>query len=287
MVQLLYTPPLETRLEGLELPQELRDLITSRIVTVESSTTDDDRGEDRSRTISHEVLVRISKWSKKDEDRSSRCSLASLLALTDVYAPPLKPREKSPELLAILAKIQLDQDRESYKAMTSTGPTSYYRSTLPMKDLHDPEFAGRTTTEAEDWQLVRKQVSAIANVGASMAAVGTGVWWVGGGRTYAAVSPKHDTRPTARSTGAFASWTIRADLESELGTSQRLVLALTGAVLIGLIETFLYYRFFTREKGSIGVGLTKTKRLRFEKLVVPDVSPFLLGAPESSAKVRE
>ncbi|SGZ21630.1 BQ5605_C021g09392 [Microbotryum silenes-dioicae] len=265
MVQLLYTTPLETRLDGLDLPQELRDLVTLRIVTVESSTSDDDRSEDRSRTIAHEVLVKISKWSNKDEDRPSPCSLASLLALTDVYAPPLKPREKvkilehacdtlcSPELLAILAKIQLDQDRESYKAMTSTGPTSYYRSTLPMKDLHDPEYSGRTTTEAEDWQLVRKQVSAIANVGASMAAVGTGVWWVGGGRTYAA----------------------------------RLVLALTGAVLIGLIETFLYYRFFTREKGSIGVGLTKTKRLRFEKLVVPDVSPSVLGAPESSAKARE
>ncbi|KDE05377.1 hypothetical protein MVLG_04288 [Microbotryum lychnidis-dioicae p1A1 Lamole] len=253
MVQLLYTTPLETLLDGLDLPQELRDLVTLRIVTVESSTSDDDRSEDRSRTIAHEVLVKISKWSNKDEDRPSPCSLASLLTLTDVYAPPLKPREKSPELLAILAKIQLDQDRESYKAMTSTGPTSYYRSTLPMKDLHDPEYSGRTTTEAEDWQLVRKQVSAIANVGASMTAVGTGVWWVGGGRTYAA----------------------------------RLVLALTGAVLIGLIETFLYYRFFTREKGSIGVGLTKTKRLRFEKLVVPDVSPSVLGAPESSAKARE
>ncbi|SCV74971.1 BQ2448_8000 [Microbotryum intermedium] len=251
MVQLWYTQPFQTRLDGLDLPQELRELITSQIVAVESSTSDADDIAERSRTISHEALVKVSRWSKTSQD-SRRCTLASLLALTDVHAPPLKPREKSPELLAILAKIQLDQDRESYKAMTSTAPTPYYRSSFPMKDLHGLELVVRTTSEAEDWQLVRKQVSAIANVGASMGAVGTGVWWVGGGRTYAA----------------------------------RLVLALTGAVLIGLIEAFLYYRFFTREQGSIGVGLTKTKPLRFEsKHAVPQ---SLLGPADSSnAKKQE
>lgn len=41
---------------------------------------------------------------------------------------------------------------------------------------------------AEEWQDVTRQVGAIVNVGASMATVFTGVWWVGGGRSVQAVS---------------------------------------------------------------------------------------------------
>lgn len=59
-------------------------------------------------------------------------------------------------------------------------------SLIPLNDIH--ESSNRTKrTEAEEWKEVQKQTSAIMNVVASMFAVGTAVWWVGGGRSYAMV----------------------------------------------------------------------------------------------------
>lgn len=98
------------------------------------------------------------------------------------------PPSQSPELLAILASIQLQQDRASYASMTSIlGPQ--YISSLPLNDAFDPAVhGGKTKTMAEEWMEVRRQVGAIINVGASMMTVATGVWWVGGGRSVQAVS---------------------------------------------------------------------------------------------------
>lgn len=101
---------------------------------------------------------------------------------------------QSPELLAILAKLQLAQDRADYAAMTSlNGPQR--TSLLPMRDIHDPAHTGLPErTVAEEWLEVRRELSAVANVIASMGAVGTAVWWVGGGRSYAAVSSRTTMR---------------------------------------------------------------------------------------------
>lgn len=64
-----------------------------------------------------------------------------------------------------------------------------FTSSLPLKDAYDPtQHGGTAKTMAEEWKEVRRQVGAIINVGASMATVFTGVWWVGGGRSVQAVS---------------------------------------------------------------------------------------------------
>lgn len=235
MVLLQLTEPLLARINELKLPTELANLVAAQLSpssdeaarsTASTSTAQEQR------TISHEVLVKISSWSKTKKGKSESgcagwiaggaavdvvrcadpCTLASLLRLTDIHAPPLAPRvrvrcrlhpishtshtsltasislSQSPELIAILDSIQLAQDKASYASMTSlAGPQ--FQSVLPLNDKYEPPFSnGPTKTDAEEWKEIRQQVGAIVNVGASMMAVGTGVWWVGGGRSYAAVS---------------------------------------------------------------------------------------------------
>ncbi|GAA6015819.1 hypothetical protein JCM10207_008807 [Rhodosporidiobolus poonsookiae] len=247
MVLLQLTPALETRLDALgpRLPLELRNLVAAHLVRDDDpqlslpAPVDGEDGEKtateppkkaQTRTILHTVLVKVSQWAKgrDDLDNAADYRLSSLLRLTDVHAPPLPPREKSPELLAILAQIQLDADRVSYAQLTSLGPAPHPSLfSHPHADAHDPaRWGGKPKTAAEEWKEIRREVGAIVNVAASMAAVATAVWWVGGGRSYAA----------------------------------RLSLAMLGAVAIAAIEGFLYYRFFTRhERAQPGAGKKKVR----------------------------
>ncbi|ORY69153.1 endoplasmic reticulum-based factor for assembly of V-ATPase-domain-containing protein [Leucosporidium creatinivorum] len=241
MVLLHLTPSLDARLNALQsqLPAELAALVAAVLTPPATSGlgggaegADGKQEQAGQRTVSHELLVKVSKWARGEQGVS--CTLSSLLRLTDIHAPPLPPRERSPELLAILASIDLQHQRTSYASMTSiTGPQ--FTSSLPLNDAYDPTLHGGTVkTMAEEWKEVRRQVGAIINVGASMATVATGVWWVGGGRSVQA----------------------------------RLGLAMTGAFLIGAIEAFLYYRFFTREEAEEKRGgaaeRRKAKVLKFE-----------------------
>lgn len=74
--------------------------------------------------------------------------------------------------------------------MTSLAPAPH-PSLIPLHDPHDSaQNGGRTKSVAEEWAEIRRELGAIVNVGASMLAVGTAVWWVGGGRSYAAVRLK-------------------------------------------------------------------------------------------------
>ncbi|GAA5916001.1 hypothetical protein JCM6882_003492 [Rhodosporidiobolus microsporus] len=238
MVLLQLTPALQDRLSALapQLPVELRELVAAHLAEGEgeSASTPVEQlvvGEEaaqpseksvtkgmaaEARTITHEVLLEVSRWARKEDglEGADDYRLASLLRLTDVHAPPLLPREKSPELLAILADIQLQQDRMAYASLTSLSAPPH-PSLIPTNDLHDPaRNGGKAKTVAEEWKEIRREVGAIVNVGASMMAVGTAVWWVGGGYSYAT----------------------------------RLGLAMSGAIAIAAIEAFLYYRFFTRNE---------------------------------------
>lgn len=64
-----------------------------------------------------------------------------------------------------------------------------FTSSLPLTDPHDRKHLGLAPlTVAEEWADVKKQLVAIVNVLASMGAVATAVWWVGGGRGVGEVS---------------------------------------------------------------------------------------------------
>lgn len=95
-----------------------------------------------------------------------------------------KYSSQSPELLAILSSIQLSQDRLAYTSLTSLSQPTY-RSLLPMTDFHASQSP---KTVAEEWGQIKKELSAIVNVLVSMAAVFTGVWYVGFGYSHAIVS---------------------------------------------------------------------------------------------------
>ncbi|GAA5871218.1 hypothetical protein JCM3774_006827 [Rhodotorula dairenensis] len=233
MVLLQLTDRLRDRLDALSprLPAEIRSLVAAHLAPAadrqqgppDAHRDQIDRhnsgaGTTREATISHHVLGEVANWAQAQDNLRDRDQyrLASLLRLTDVYAPPLPERVKSPELLAILADLQLRQDRIAYSSMTSLSAPTLHRGgnavVIPLDDPHDPAHSGRPPKSvAEEWDEIRRELGAVVNVGASMLAVGTAVWWVGGGRSYAA----------------------------------RLCLALAGAVAIAAIEGFLYYRFFT------------------------------------------
>lgn len=165
--------------------------------------------------------------------------------LTPVFLP------QSAELLKILSRIQEAQDKASYNSMTSLAnpqPTSL----IPLNDIY--ESSNRTKrTEAEEWKEVQKQTSAIMNVVASMFAVGTAVWWVGGGGSYAMVCL------TFHSFSASLRRRKAADDLIPL-TLQRLSLAFSGAVAIAAIEGFLYWRIFSQSSDE----KTQKKVLKFE-----------------------
>ncbi|GAA5852111.1 hypothetical protein JCM9279_005061 [Rhodotorula babjevae] len=224
MVLLKLTPTLHARLVALapRLPLELRDRVASHLDPADDQQGDhgssaNDGPEQSSlaiadahpRTVPHELLVAISTWAKDTRlDDRDDYRLASLLRLTDVYAPPPAPRVKSPELLAILSSIQLSQDRLAYASLTSLLPAPH-PSLVP---LHAAAHQGRHKSPAEEWTEIRRELSAIINVGASMAAVATAVWWVSFGFSYL----------------------------------ERIALSFLGALAIAAVEAFLYHRFFTR-----------------------------------------
>ncbi|GAA5825013.1 hypothetical protein JCM11251_006063 [Rhodosporidiobolus azoricus] len=266
MVLLQLSPALQDHLSALlpQLPLELRELVASHLVNSEAETVPtpveslevgreerraDEKpggkdGKAEACTVSHEVLVKVSRWAKDEKglECADQYRLANLLRLTDVHAPPLLPREKSPELLRLLSDIQLQQDRIAYASLTCLAPAPH-PSLIPTNDLHDPaRYAGTPKTAAEEWKEIKREVGAILNVGASMMAVGTAVWWVGFGYSYA----------------------------------MRLALAMAGAVAIAAIEAFLYYRFFTRderEKAEVGKRRAKAAKRGRGRAVPAGQSP--------------
>ena len=84
-----------------------------------------------------------------------------------------------------------------------------FTSSLPQHDPHDRAKLGLPPlTVAEEWAEVKKQLAAIVNVLASMAAVATAVWWVGGGRGVGEVSgargsERQETRARAGRNGVL------------------------------------------------------------------------------------
>lgn len=212
MVLLLLTDPLIARLQHVvpQLPAELAAQLSLHLDSVPSPTD----AAPTPRTISHEVLVRVSRWAKAENlgappSSQRRDELTPLRHSRPVLpSPPNDPARatppspyprtsfpphitpltshQSPQLLAILSALQLAQDEASYASMTSLHEPQI-RSLLPLNDVHEMRKGGKERTVAEEWAEVRREVGAIVNVGASMLAVGVAIWWVGGGRSYADV----------------------------------------------------------------------------------------------------
>ena len=109
---------------------------------------------------------------------------------------------QSPELEAILAPIRLAQERSSYAALLSPPPTL----SRPV-DLYGHEFsqpwdfatASHSTPSFKlEWEGARRELSAVANVLASMGAVSTAVFWAAGTAPLVQVRTSHGDRSEPR-----------------------------------------------------------------------------------------
>lgn len=100
----------------------------------------------------------------------------------------LTPVEQSPELEAILAPIRLAQEQATYASFLSSSSSlldrpSTHRDAFSLNNTETWDFRTAShpnTTVKQEWDAVRKELSAVANVLASMAAVATAVWWAAG-----------------------------------------------------------------------------------------------------------
>lgn len=81
---------------------------------------------------------------------------------------------QSPELEATLARIRLEQERSSYASMVSPFSVSHPTPAAGSASVSD----GRQ--EEMEWQEVRSQISALANIALSGVAVGVATWWSSG-----------------------------------------------------------------------------------------------------------
>lgn len=133
---------------------------------------------------------------------------------------------QSAELEAILAPILLAQERASYTSLVSSS------TALPsIKDAHDTRSLAYTGPDAhwdfqtastgpasmtvkQEWEVVRRELSATANVLVSMATVATAVWWAAG----------------------------------SVPLVNKVLMSLFGALAIAAVEAFLYVRFFQRTR---------------------------------------
>ncbi|KAK9895305.1 hypothetical protein P389DRAFT_91035 [Cystobasidium minutum MCA 4210] len=163
-------------------------------------------------------------------------TLRELIRGSEVYIDPPKVQERSPELEAILAPIRLAQEQATYASFLSSSSSlldrpSTHRDAFSLNNTETWDFRTAShpnTTVKQEWDAVRKELSAVANVLASMAAVATAVWWAAG-------------------TTALA---------------QKTLMSLFGAIAIAAIEGFLYTRFFQKYRESRSIKKPALKSAR-------------------------
>lgn len=96
---------------------------------------------------------------------------------------------QSAELEAILAPIRLAQEQEAYATMLSSSPNNYaqggntFKDPFDLKTTDNWDFRSASHPQLsvkQEWEAVRRELSAVVNVIASMGAVATAVWWATG-----------------------------------------------------------------------------------------------------------
>ncbi|KAF4554662.1 Hypothetical protein D9617_4g004170 [Elsinoe fawcettii] len=181
--------------------------------------------------ISHGQLIEISnclteKYAGLEKDRVP-CELESLLKGARIFVPPPKPRpEKSPEYLALMARLREDEERRAYERMINPPPpvetsgqrfpgTKAYGSDI----LKDP-----IAQEVDDVTFadVNRQITLIINVLITIIACSVGIW--------------------------ITAW--------HWSTPARLGLSLGGSSVVAIAEVAIYFGYIKR------VSDAKTKETR-------------------------
>ncbi|PWN89260.1 hypothetical protein FA10DRAFT_139574 [Acaromyces ingoldii] len=153
------------------LPLHLLDQLREAVAVQESK-----RG--GALTLQHRTLVGVARWAAEGSDTlSDQITLRNLLRGAILAYPARQKPERPAELVESLRNIELAQQRAEYEAMVSAPSRANQREQQWSVGVENWK---RGSHEAEEWLEVRRQLSAIVNVGVSIVAVATSVWWAGG-----------------------------------------------------------------------------------------------------------
>ncbi|UZJ53055.1 hypothetical protein CBS101457_002375 [Exobasidium rhododendri] len=137
--------------------------------------------------VNHQCLIQIAKWAASSDLQPLRrdLELSRLLKGAQVAVAKKEQLARSPELLKTLRRIQLAQEEAEYEEMISSTRLSRTKEGKPFgfrttAEKQSPWQTKENRSEAEEWEEVKRQLGAIANVALSVAAVVVSVWWAGG-----------------------------------------------------------------------------------------------------------
>lgn len=107
-----------------------------------------------------------------------------------------------------------------------------------------------TASIKEEWDSVRKELGAVANVLASAAAVATAVWWASGNTPLTQVRLLSVGLPLTPIGTHPDRHEHVADKVGMVFLLQKTFMSLFGAIAIAAIEGFLYLRYFQRQASN-------------------------------------
>lgn len=166
--------------------------------------------------ISHAQVVHL--WTALQSSQLSPCSLERLLRGSRVFVPPPPPKpEPSEEYKALMARLRREEAARAYQRMVSpTPPTESFYDRFPTAAVNRPTHASDLGDEDDvSYAEVQRQVMLIINFLVSILGV-AGTLWV-----------------------AARYWSLPA----------RLLLALSGAIVVAVAETAVY-RVYLWRKGQ-------------------------------------
>ncbi|VVT53425.1 uncharacterized protein SAPINGB_P003567 [Magnusiomyces paraingens] len=162
-------------------------------------------------SISHAQLITLA---------SKTCTpLVSLVRNSAVYTPPPPPPPaKSPEYIALMSRLRREAEEAEYMEMVGgAAPASSLQEVL---------------TPGQEIKAVREQLTAIVNVGISVASVAYALWYC---------------------SGNYFHWDLPA----------RTLLALFGAIVVLVAETVVYLRYHMRVDDARAVEQAKVEKKTF------------------------
>ncbi|KHJ32204.1 putative vacuolar h+-atpase assembly protein [Erysiphe necator] len=166
--------------------------------------------------ISHKQLIDLSKLMKSQNHESYRLEL--LLQGSKIYVPPPSPKpEKTPQFKSLMARLRQDEEMRSYREMIGQKLPKDTISQRYQDTLADGAFPSNYSSPTDEidevmYADIRRQVTLIFNVLISILACGSAIWTVG-------------------------RW---------WSTPTRLALSMSGSILVGLAEIFIFWGYIRR-----------------------------------------
>ncbi|RKF59245.1 putative vacuolar h+-atpase assembly protein [Erysiphe neolycopersici] len=174
--------------------------------------------------ISHKQVIELSKLLKSHNYESYR--LENMVRGSRLYVPPHPPvAEKTPEFKSLMTRLRQEEEMRSYQQITGPKfPSETISQRFPVASAACAFSSNYPlpSNELDDgvmYEDIRRQITLIFNVFISIIACGSAIWVVG-------------------------KW---------WSTPMRLALSMSGSILVGLAEVFIFWGYIRR------VGEAKAK----------------------------